>query len=56
VIPLVLTTAVSLGKVTFNSVTMGSIAGFSYAHGRKAGRKICQFLDDFETKLTQAMK
>ena len=55
-IPLVLTTAVSLGRVTFNSVIMGSIVDFSYAHGRKAGRKICQFLDNVETKLTESMK
>ena len=44
----VLATAFAVGRVTINAVTFGSVAGTSYAYGRKVGRVICTTLDNFE--------
>ena len=35
-IPVVLATAFAVGRVTINAVTFGSVAGTSYAYGRKS--------------------
>ena len=49
-IPVIL--AFTVGRVTINAVTIGSVAGTSYAYGRKVGRLVCNTLDNFENKLT----
>ena len=55
-IPVVLATAFTVGRVTINAVTFGSIAGTSYAYGRKVGRVICTTLDNFEGRLTNMVE
>tara|TARA_B100000287_G_scaffold387805_1_gene396629 strand:- start:347 stop:517 length:171 start_codon:yes stop_codon:yes gene_type:complete len=51
-IPVILATAFTVGRVTMNAVTIGSVAGASYAYGRKVGRVVCNTLESFETKLS----
>lgn len=55
-IPVVLATAFAVGRVTINAVTFGSVAGTSYAYGRKVGRVICTTLDNFEVRLTNIIE
>ena len=57
-IPVVLATAFAVGIRVFriNAVTFGSVAGTSYAYGRKVGRVICTTLDNFEGRLTNIIE
>ena len=55
-IPIILATALTVGRYTMNAVTIGSVAGASYAYGRKVGRVICNTLDNFEERLTSRME
>ena len=52
-IPIILATALTVGRITMNAVTIGSVAGASYAYGRKVGRVACTALDDLENRLTK---
>ena len=54
-IPVILATVFTVGRVTMNAVTIGSVAGASYAYGRKFGRVVCNTLDNFEERLTSHM-
>ena len=54
-IPVILATVFTVGRVTMNAVTIGSVAGASYAYGRKVGRVVCNTLDNFEERLTSHM-
>lgn len=47
-IPLIFGTALTVGRITVNAVTLGSVLGASYGMGRKYGRIICEKLDTFE--------
>ena len=51
-IPLLLGTALTVGRLTVNAVAVGSVAGATYGMGRKYGRIICEKLDNFEDRLT----
>lgn len=55
-IPVILATAFTVGRHTINAVTVGSVAGTSYAYGRKVGRVICKTLDNFEGKITNLVE
>ena len=55
-IPIILTTALTVGRVTLNAITIGSVAGTSYGYGRKVGRVLCSYLDSFEGKVTNIVK
>lgn len=55
-IPVILATAFTVGRITMNAVTVGSVAGTSYAYGRKVGRVICNTLDNFEGKITNLVE
>ncbi|MDG1551036.1 MAG: hypothetical protein P8Q95_04850 [Candidatus Poseidoniaceae archaeon] len=55
-IPVILATTFAVGRVTMNAVTFGSVAGTSYAYGRKVGRVICNTLDNFEGKITNLVE
>ena len=49
-IPLLLGTALTVGRLTVNAVAVGSVAGATYGMGRKYGRIICEKLDTFEER------
>ncbi len=49
-IPLLLGTALTVGRLTVNAVAVGSMAGATYGMGRKYGRIICEKLDTFEER------
>ena len=51
-IPIILGIASTVGRVTITAVTIGSVAGTSYAYGRKVGRVICTTLDGLEGRAT----
>jgi len=51
-IPLLLGTALTVGRLTVNAVAVGSVAGATYGMGRKYGRIICEKLDTFEERAT----
>jgi hypothetical protein len=51
-IPLLLGTALTVGRLTVNAVAIGSVAGATYGMGRKYGRIICEKLDTFEERAT----
>ena len=51
-IPLLLGTALTVGRLTVNAVAVGSVAGATYGMGRKYGRIICEKLDNFEERAT----
>jgi hypothetical protein len=51
-IPLLLGTALTVGRLTVNAVAIGSVAGATYGMGRKYGRLICEKLDTLEDRLT----
>ncbi|MDA9571200.1 hypothetical protein N9R71_00270 [Candidatus Poseidoniales archaeon] len=51
-IPLLLGTALTVGRLTVNAVAVGSVAGATYGMGRKYGRLICEKLDTLEDRLT----
>ena len=55
-IPVILATAFTVGRVTMNAVTVGSIAGTSYAYGREVGRVICNTLDNFEGRINNLVE
>lgn len=40
---------------TFNAVSIGATAGMSYGLGRKYGRKICEFAENLEGRLTDLL-
>ena len=51
-IPLLLGTALTVGRLTVNAVAVGSVAGATYGMGRKYGRIICEKLDTLEERAT----
>jgi hypothetical protein len=51
-IPLLLGTALTVGRLTVNAVAIGSVAGATYGMGRKYGRLICEKLDTLEERAT----
>ena len=51
-IPLLLGTALTVGRLTVNAVAVGSVAGATYGMGRKYGRLICEKLDTLEERAT----
>ena len=51
-IPLLLGTALTVGRLTVNAVAIGSVAGGTYGMGRKYGRLICEKLDTLEERAT----
>ena len=55
-IPVILATAFTVGRHTINAVTVGSVAGTSYAYGRKVGRVICNTLDNFEGRINNLVE
>tara|TARA_B100001113_G_C20891865_1_gene527309 strand:+ start:455 stop:628 length:174 start_codon:yes stop_codon:yes gene_type:complete len=55
-IPIILATAFTVGKTTMNAVTIGSVAGTSYAYGRRVGRVICKTLDSLEGKISNLVE
>jgi len=55
-IPLLLGTALTVGRLTVNAVAVGSVAGATYGMGRKYGRIICEKLDTFEERATAVFK
>ena len=54
-IPLLLGTALTVGRLTVNAVAVGSVAGATYGMGRKYGRLICEKLDTLEDRLTTVL-
>lgn len=54
-IPMLLGSALTVGRITVNAVAVGSIAGSAYGMGRKYGRIICEKLDEFEGRITAAI-
>ncbi len=54
-IPMLLGSALTVGRITVNAVAVGSIVGSSYAMGRKYGRVICEKLDEIEGRITTAL-
>jgi|TARA_B110000495_G_C22887888_1_gene517814 hypothetical protein len=48
--------AISLITTTVNAVGIGATAGMGYGLGRKYGRKICEFADNMEGKITNMMQ
>ena len=55
-IPVILATAFTVGRVTMNAVTVGSIAGTSYPYGRIVGRVMCNTLDNFEGRINNLVE
>lgn len=55
-IPLLLGTALTVGRLTVNAVAVGSMAGATYGMGRKYGRIICEKLDTFEERATAVFR
>ncbi|MDG1557059.1 MAG: hypothetical protein P8Q98_04595 [Candidatus Poseidoniaceae archaeon] len=55
-IPLLLGTALTVGRLTVNAVAVGSVAGATYGMGRKYGRIICEKLDTFEERATAVFR
>ena len=51
-IPLLLGTALTVGRLTVNAVAVGSVAGATYGMGRKYGRLICEKLETLEERAT----
>ncbi len=47
--------AIGLFAATVNAVGVGATAGMSYGLGRKYGRKMCEFADNIEARLTGMM-
>ena len=47
--------AIGLFAATVNAVGVGATAGMGYGLGRKYGRKICEFADNIEGRLTGLM-
>ena len=48
-IPMLLGSALTVGRITVNAVAVGSIAGSAYGMGRKYGRVICEKLDEISS-------
>ena len=44
--------AVGVVVTTINAVGIGATAGMGYGLGRKYGRKICEFAENVEARLT----
>ena len=55
-IPLLLGTVLTVGRLTVNAVAVGSVAGATYGMGRKYGRIICEKLDTFEERATAVFR
>jgi len=55
-IPMLLGSVLTVGRLTVNAVAIGSVAGSTYGLGRKYGRVICQKLDDFEARMTTVVR
>ena len=51
-IPMLLGSALTIGRITINAVAVGSVAGAAYGTGRKYGRILCEKLDGFEARMT----
>ena len=47
--------AIGLIAATVNAVGIGATAGMGYGIGRKYGRKMCEFADNIEGRLTGLM-
>ena len=47
--------AIGLVAATVNAVGIGATAGMGYRLGRKYGRKMCEFADNIEARLTGLM-
>ena len=47
--------AIGLFAATVNAVGVGATAGMGYGLGRKYGRKMCEFADNIEGRLTGLM-
>ncbi|MDA9714309.1 hypothetical protein N9U68_00255 [Euryarchaeota archaeon] len=47
--------AIGLLAATVNAVGIGATAGMGYGIGRKYGRKMCEFADNIEGRLTGLM-
>jgi len=47
--------AIGLFAATVNAVGIGSTAGMGYGLGRKYGRKLCEFADSIEGRITGLM-
>ena len=47
--------AIGLLAATVNAVGIGATAGMGYGMGRKYGRKMCEFADNIEGRLTGLM-
>ena len=47
--------AIGLFATTVNAVGIGATAGMGYGLGRKYGRKMCEFADNIEGRLTGLM-
>ena len=47
--------AIGLVAATVNAVGIGATAGMGYGLGRKYGRKMCEFADNIEGRLTSLM-
>lgn len=47
--------AIGLVAATVNAVGIGATAGMGYGLGRKYGRKMCEFADNIEGRLTGLM-
>ena len=47
--------AIGLAAATVNAVGIGATAGMGYGLGRKYGRKMCEFADNIEGRLTGLM-
>ena len=52
----VIGSVISLFATTVNAVSIGATAGMGYGLGRKYGRKICEFADNMEGKITNMMQ
>lgn len=51
-----ISSAVSLLSTTVNVVGIAGAAGMGYGLGRKYGRKICEFADGLEGRITNMME
>ena len=54
-IPMLLGSALTVGRITVNAVAVGSIAGSAYGMGRKYGRVICEKLDEIEANYRRSL-
>lgn len=55
-IPMLLGSALTIGRITINAVAVGSVAGAAYGTGRKYGRILCEKLDGLEARMTTIIR